>query len=68
MIDKSRIEKLVSEYVAGSDIFIVSIKVSTGNKITVLANRKDGISIDECVKLSRPIESKLDREQEDFEL
>ena len=68
MIDKTRIEKLVNEFTADSDIFPVSVKVTTGNKITVLVNKKGGITIDECVKVSKHIESNLDRETEDFDL
>ena len=68
MIDKTGIENLVREFISGRDIFLVSINVSTGNKITVLVNKKEGITIDECVALSRHIEGNLDRESEDFEL
>ncbi len=68
MVNKTRIEKLVEEFAGNSDIFLVNIKVTTGNKITVLVNKKEGITIDECVKLSKYIESNLDRDAEDFEL
>lgn len=68
MISKSRIETLVNEFTADSDIFTVSVKVTTGNKITVLVNKKDGISISECVQVSKHIEGSLDRETEDFDL
>ena len=68
MISKTRIETLVNEFTADSDIFIVSVKVTTGNKITVLVNKKDGISISECVQISKHIEGNLDRETEDFDL
>jgi len=68
MIDKTRIEKLVNEFTSDGEIFPVSIKVTTGNKITVKVNKKGGITIDECVQVSRHIEGNLDREAEDFEL
>ena len=68
MIDRTNIEKLVEEFISGSDIFLVKVTVTTGNKITVLVNKKSGITIDECVSLSKHIESSLDRETEDFEL
>lgn len=68
MINKTRIEELVREFTGDSDIFVVNIKVTTANKITVHVNKKDGISIDECVQLSRHIEGNLDRDLEDFEL
>ncbi|MEZ4999310.1 MAG: ribosome assembly cofactor RimP [Bacteroidales bacterium] len=68
MIDRNLVMKLAEEHVAGKEIFLVDVKVSTGNRITVLANKMGGITIDECVALSRHIEGNLDRENEDFEL
>jgi ribosome maturation factor RimP len=44
------------------------IKVSSANRITVLADRNEGITIDDCASIHRHIESSLDREKEDFEL
>ncbi|HLN55533.1 MAG TPA: ribosome assembly cofactor RimP [Bacteroidales bacterium] len=68
MIEKEVIKGVVEEHLKGSDIFLVAVKVSSANKITVLADRKGGITIDECVSIHRFIESKLDREVEDYEL
>ena len=68
MIDKTKIEKLVSEFISGKEIFLVKATVSTANKIAVLINKKSGITIEECVQISRHIEANLDREVEDFEL
>ena len=49
-------------------MFLVAVKVSSANKIIVLADKLDGITIDECVSIHRFIESKLDRDIEDYEL
>jgi ribosome maturation factor RimP len=68
MTDKAKIEKLVSEFIRGTDLFLVAVKVSATGRITVLADRKGGITIEECAELSRFIEKNLDREAEDFEL
>lgn len=68
MIEKEAIKAIVEEHLKGSDRFLVAIKVSSANKITVLADSKVGITIDECVSIHRYIESKLDREIEDYEL
>lgn len=68
MIDKNRIEKLVSEFVVGTDIFLVAVKVSSSNRITVQADTMKGITIDECAELHRHIEKNIDRNTEDFEL
>jgi len=68
MIDRGKIEELVKEYIRGTDLFLVAVKVSASNKITVLADRKEGITIDECALLHRHIEKELDRDTMDFEL
>jgi len=68
MTDRNRIEKLVLEFINGTGIFLVAIKVSSSNRITVLADTKEGITIDECVSLHRHIEKNLDRNVEDYEL
>ena len=68
MIEKKRIEKLVAQFIEGTTLFLVAVKVSSTGKITVLADRKEGITIDECVAISRFIEKNLDREVEDYEL
>jgi len=51
-----------------SEFFVVDIKVSKDNMITIKADTDKGITIDECGVLSRAIEESLDREQEDFDL
>jgi ribosome maturation factor RimP len=68
MIDKVRIENLVREYTRGTELFLVAVKLSSAGRITILADKKGGITIDECVSISRFIETSLNRDEEDFEL
>lgn len=68
MIDKKKIEEIAKRFIEGTGLFIVAVRVSSTGRITVLADRKEGITIDECIELSRFIESNLDRDSEDFEL
>jgi ribosome maturation factor RimP len=68
MIEKSTIEKLALEAIQGTDAFLVEVSVGAGNKITIDADTPGGITIEQCAKISRYIESKLDREKEDFSL
>lgn len=68
MIDKNKIEEIINEHIAERDMFLVSLKVSTANRITVLADTMKGITIDECAELHRFLEKQLDRDTEDFEL
>ncbi len=48
--------------------FIVSATVSSSNNIRVEIDGDKGVNINDCVEISRLIESNLDREEEDFEL
>ncbi|HZY25388.1 MAG TPA: ribosome assembly cofactor RimP [Bacteroidales bacterium] len=68
MIEKQKIQELIEEYIKGKELFLVSVKVSSANRIIVLADKKDGITIDECAAIHRHIENGLDRDVEDFEL
>jgi ribosome maturation factor RimP len=68
MIEKQKIQDLVEEYVKENGLFLVSVKVSSSNRITVLADKNNGITIDEIAGIHRHIESALDRDTEDFEL
>jgi ribosome maturation factor RimP len=68
MIEKQKIQGLIEEYIKGKELFLVSVKVSSANRIIVLADKKDGITIDECAAIHRHIESGLNRDVEDFEL
>ena len=68
MEDQHIIEHHLEEILAGTDIFLVGIKVDHNNKIIVHIDTPKGISIDECVRVSRELEEKLDREREDFAL
>jgi ribosome maturation factor RimP len=68
MIEKNRIEEIVKEFIIGTDLFLVSVKVSSANRITVLADKKGGITIDECVSIHRHIENNLNRDEMDYEL
>ncbi len=67
MIEKSKIIRLVEEKLTG-DQFLVDVSVSSTNVITVLIDSDSGITINQCVEVSRHIEGNLDREAEDFEL
>ena len=68
MIEKQKIQGLVEEFIKGTGLFLVTVKVGNGNRIMVLADKNEGITIDECAAIHRHIENGLDREKEDFEL
>jgi ribosome maturation factor RimP len=68
MITKEQIFDIVINKLDRDNQFIVDITVKPGNKIVVVADSLKGISVDECVAISRSIEANLDRNIEDYEL
>ena len=68
MIDKELLAKTVEEALAGTDMFVVDIRVSASNDITVELDSPDGMDIDTCADITRRIESVFDRDIEDYSL
>ena len=71
MINKARIKLLAEERINELDngLFIVDISVSARNDISVELDKHDGgVSVQDCISVSRNIEHNLDREQGDFSL
>lgn len=70
-MDKKRIIELAQDRIdaLNKGLFIVDITISASNVINVeLDTEVGGVSIEDCISVSRNIEHNLDREQEDFEL
>lgn len=68
MIEKKTVCQIVDEWLDGKDYFLVEVIISPDDKIVVEIDHKDGVWIEDCVELSRYIESKLNREDDDYEL
>lgn len=68
MIDKNYVRELVDQWLEGKDYFLTDLSVSADDRIVVEIDHQEGVWIEDCVELSRYIESHLNREEEDFEL
>ena len=68
MIDKQIVKSYVEEWLQGKEYFLVDVEISSDNKIVVEIDHADGVWIEDCVELSRFIEDRLDRDEEDYEL
>lgn len=68
MILKNDIEQLVSEKIAGSDMFMVEVNVRPGNKVEVLMDKDSGMTIEDCTELHRFLVKKMEEAGEDIEL
>lgn len=68
MIEKNAVRGLVEEWLKDKDYFLVDIEISSDDKIVVEIDHADGVWIEDCVQLSRFIEARLSRDEEDYEL
>ena len=68
MIDKFKVLDIIKDTLDGTDKYLVNMKITPDSRIFVDIDGDNGINIDDCIELSRAIESKLNREEEDFEL
>jgi ribosome maturation factor RimP len=68
MMVKADIENTIEQYLVDQPVFLVEVLVKKGNVIDVFIDGDKGVTIDDCVRITRLIESKFDREIEDYEL
>lgn len=68
MIDKTKVKGLVDQWLEGKDYFLTDLSISDDDRIVVEIDHKEGVWIEDCVELSKFIESNLDRDVEDYEL
>lgn len=68
MIDKSELRKVVEQAIEGTDLFVVDIKVTPDNILTVTVDSPTGVDIERCVEINRAIEAAFDSDVEDYEL
>lgn len=68
MIDKNIVKNLVEQWLEGKEYFLVDIQLSSDNKIVIEIDHADGVWIEDCVELSKFIEERLSRDDEDYEL
>jgi ribosome maturation factor RimP len=68
MITKEQVATLCEEALAGTDRFLVEVKVKPSNVIEVYIDSDTAVNIDHCAELSRFVNEKLDRDVEDYEL
>ena len=68
MVKEETIIELLEEHIRETDIFLVEVIVKPGNVIRVHVDNPQGISIGDCAEISRFLNSRLDRDEEDFSL
>lgn len=62
---KGLIDRALEE---NSSLFLIDFSVSSDNAIRIVIDGDKGVSIEDCIALSRAVEHNLDREQVDFSI
>ncbi len=66
---KDKVEKLLQEALAQKEsIFLIDFSFGSGNAIRITLDGDQGVTLKDCMDVSRAIEHNLDREEEDFSL
>jgi len=68
VISKEQIVKLAEAHLAGGKLYLTGIRIGADNHINIFIDGDEGVTIQDCVSLSRAIEGQLDREKDDFAL
>ncbi|WP_298473695.1 ribosome assembly cofactor RimP [uncultured Maribacter sp.] len=66
---KHRVKELLEVALQEDEsIFLIDFTITMDNKINVVIDGDNGVTVKDCVRVSRAIEHNLDREEEDFSL
>ena len=66
---RTTVEKLLSQALEErQDLFLIEMTVGGDNSIKVIIDGDNGVTVDDCVFISRAVEHNLDREEQDFSL
>lgn len=66
---KNKVTELLNEALAeDGSLFLIDFSISTDNRIKVVIDGDAGVTVEDCIRVSRAIEHNLDREEEDFAL
>ena len=66
---KDKVQELVGNALnERPDLFLLDLRVSESNAITVIIDGDKGVVVEDCMFVSRAIEHNLDREEQDFSI
>ena len=66
---KDKVKALLNEALdQDKSLFLIDFNMGADNSINVVLDGDNGVSVQDCMKVSRAIEHNLDREEEDFSL
>jgi len=68
-MDQTKVRDLVNEALAlNESLYLIDFVISENNKIQITIDGDNGVSLSECIRISRSVNNNFDREEEDFSL
>jgi ribosome maturation factor RimP len=67
-MNKEFVAEKIEGYLKDSDQYLVDVRLEAGDRVVVEIGGDRPVSIDDCIALTRYIESQFDRDKEDYEL
>jgi ribosome maturation factor RimP len=69
MTFKQKVEELLNAALEEKQyLFLVEFSISDSNKINIIIDGDQGVTLQDCIDVSRAVEHNLDREENDFSL
>lgn len=69
MAFKEKVKELIDQAMAEySGLFLIDYTISTDYKISITIDGDNGVTLQDCIDVSRAVEGNLDREDQDFSL
>ncbi|MEC7782325.1 MAG: ribosome assembly cofactor RimP [Bacteroidota bacterium] len=66
---KEKVTALLQEaFEEYENLFLIDLKIKGNNEIVVVIDGDQGVTVQDCINVSRKVEHNLDREEEDFSL
>ena len=66
---REKVENLLEEaFEENNSLFLIELSIDKANHISIVIDGDQGVSVNDCIAVSRKIEHNLDREEEDFSL
>jgi len=66
---ESQVQVLLNQVLVDHpSLFLIESKIQANNSIEIIIDGDNGVTVDDCIAVSRAIEHNLDREEEDFSL
>jgi len=66
---KEKVKKLLDQALEeNKSLFLIDFSITNGNQIRVIIDGDQGVTVKDCIAVSRAIEHNIDREETDFSL